>query len=257
MSFTIDPGWAAGLLMALTRVGAFLAASPIYSRAVPFVGRLALATILGVFFAAPAAELVSVGSLFEASLINIGVGLLLGFLTGLIFHLFAVAGSLIDFSSSFSAASLFDPVTGRQTAVFDRAFTITAITLFLVIGGDRLLVRGLGSTFEIVPVDGTFQLQGGLADIAVELIARVFIAAIELAAPALAALFVAEAVLGVAARFTPQTNVFLIGLPVKVIAALITIVFVVLLVPETIRGSLGVMEDTFIDVVRSLAPGDA
>ena len=257
MSLTIDPGWAAGLLMALTRVGAFLAASPIYSRAVPAIGRIALGLVLGVFFAAPAATLFNVGSLLEAAFINAAIGLLLGFLTGLIFHLFAVAGSLLDFSSSFSAASLFDPVTGRRTAVFDRAFTLTAITLFLVIGGDRLLVRGLDTTFQIIPVDGSFQLQGGLADVAVELLARVFVAAIELAAPALAALFVAEAILGVAARFTPQTNVFLIGLPVKVIAALITVVFVVLLVPETIRGSLGVMEDTFIDVVRSLAPGDA
>jgi flagellar biosynthetic protein FliR len=234
-------------------VGAFLAASPIYSRAVPFVGRLALATVLGFSFAAAAPALVSLGSLFQASLVNIGIGLALGFLTGLIFHLFSVAGSLIDFSSSFSAASLFDPVTGRRTAVFDRAFTVTAITLFLVIGGDRLLIRGLDATFDIIPVDGSLSLQGGLAEIAVELVGRMFIAAIELAAPALAALFVAEAVLGVAARFTPQTNVFLIGLPVKVIAALITVVFVVLLFPETIRGAVNVMEDTFIDVVRSMA----
>ena len=43
------------------------------------------------------------------------------------------------------------------------------------------------------------------------------VAAVEMAMPALAALFVAEVVLGIASRFAPQANIFLLGLPAKVI----------------------------------------
>ena len=74
---------------------------------------------------------------------------------------------------------------------------------------------------------------------------RMMIGAIEMAMPALAALFIAEVVLGIAARFAPQSNVFLIGLPVKLFAALASIGAVLLLVPETLDGVMGIMQDTF------------
>ena len=78
------------------------------------------------------------------------------------------------------------------------------------------------------------------------------IAAFELALPALAALFAAEVVLGIAARFAPQANVFLVGLPLKIITALGTVWLVVLLVPETFSGTLRVIEQSFIDVIDVL-----
>ena len=93
----------------------------------------------------------------------------------------------------------------------------------LVLGGDHLLVAGIGVSFDAVGVTGTISLAGGLADVALGLMGRMMIAAIEMAMPALAALFIAEVVLGIAARFAPQSNVFLIGLPVKLFAALASI----------------------------------
>jgi flagellar biosynthetic protein FliR len=78
------------------------------------------------------------------------------------------------------------------------------------------------------------------------------IAAVELAMPALAALFLVEVVLGIASRFAPQANVFLIGLPAKVVAALASVGAVVLLMPETMDGVLGIVRDTFRDAVAGL-----
>jgi flagellar biosynthetic protein FliR len=74
---------------------------------------------------------------------------------------------------------------------------------------------------------------------------RMLIGAVEMAMPALAALFIAEIVLGIAARFAPQSNVFLIGLPVKLFAALASVSAVLLLVPETMDGVMGIVQDTF------------
>ena len=117
--------------------------------------------------------------------------------------------------------------------------------MFLLLGGDHLLVAGIGVSFDAVAITGTISLAGGLGDIALGLMGRMMIAAIEMAMPALAALFIAEVVLGIASRFAPQSNVFLIGLPVKIFAALASIGAVLLLVPETLDGVLGIMEDTF------------
>ena len=251
MNVSIEAAWAAGLLLALVRMTAFVVSSPIYSRSIPAPGRIAFALVLGFFFAEPV-EALDIGGLIGAATINAAVGIALGFLTGLIFHLFSVAGSMVDFTSGLSAASIIDPVTGSQSAVFSRIFNLTALTLFFVAGGDRLVVRGMAATFDAVPLEGGVSISPGLAGVAVDLVARMVVAAVELAVPALAALFIAEVVLGIAARFAPQTNIFLLGLPAKLLAALATVSLIVLLIPETFTGAMGIVEDTFADVLRGV-----
>lgn len=246
---TIDAGWAAGLLLSLSRVGAFVVASPIFSRAFPATGRLVLTVAAGLALMAPIGGDLGLGSLLGLGVMNVGVGLILGYVTGLIFYLFEIAGSTIDFTSSLSVASVFDPVAGRKFTVFSRGFSMTALAIFLVIGGDRLLIRGLATSVRAVPLDGSLTLAPGIADVTLRLVSRIMIAGIEVAIPAIAALFLAELLLGVAARFAPQANVFILGFPVKIMAALATVSFVVLAFPSTSSDVLRVVEETFRDVL--------
>ena len=255
MDLFVDASWVVGMLLAGIRVGAFVIASPIFGKAIPAVGRTALVLVLGYVFATPIEGALDLGNLIVAAAVNIVIGLILGFLTGLIFTLFTVAGGLLDFTSSLSSAQVFDPLTQSQNPVFGRFFNLGAIALFLVLGGDRLLVAGLGTTFELIPVDGSLDLSPGLAEVGLTLLSRMMIAAVELAMPALAALFLVEVVLGIASRFAPQANVFLIGLPAKVVAALASVGAVVLLMPETMDGVLAIMRDTFRDVMAGLGAG--
>ena len=64
-----------------------------------------------------------------------------------------------------------------------------------------------------------------------------------------------EVVLGIASRFAPQANVFLIGLPAKIIAALASVGAVVALVPETMDGVLNIVQETFRDALTGLGLG--
>jgi flagellar biosynthesis protein FliR len=72
--------------------------------------------------------------------------------------------------------------------------------------------------------------------------------------PALASLSIAEVVRGIAARFAPQSNVFLIGLPVELFAALASVGAVLLLVPETLDGAMGIIQDTFSTTLFGMQP---
>ena len=252
MNLTIDAAWAAGLLLGMIRLAAFVVASPIMTQLIPVAGRVAFVVSLGFFFAAPVSTELDIGGLLGAATANAFVGASLGFVTGIIFHLFVVAGSLVDDFSGLRVASFIDPVSGERSAVFGRAFGMTAVALFLVVGGHRMLVRGLAATFEAIPLDGSVGLGAGMADGMVAMAGRMLVAAVEMAMPALAALFVAEVVLGIASRFAPQANVFLLGLPAKVITALASVWLVVLLVPETLSGAIAIIERSFSDVVRAL-----
>lgn len=249
MDGIVDAAWVIGLFLSIIRVGAFVASSPIFSRAFPPIGRLVLSVAVGLALAGRVPGALDPAGLIGMALVNTVIGLLLGFLTGLIFYLFEIAGSTIDFTSSLSVATVFDPVAGRRFSLFARGFSFGALAIFLVIGGDRLMVRGIATSVAAIPFDGQIQLASGIADVTLDLISKIMVAAIELAMPAIAALFLAELVLGIAARFAPQANVFILGFPVKILAALATVSFVVLAFPAATSGTMEVAERTFREVL--------
>jgi flagellar biosynthetic protein FliR len=81
------------------------------------------------------------------------------------------------------------------------------------------------------------------------------LAAIELVAPALAALVLAEIALGLTARFVPQVNVFLLGLPGKLLITFAVLGAVIALFPGTVQGAIDTMLDTFGGLLHALGPG--
>ena len=150
---------------------------------------------------------------------------------------------------------MFDPSTGSNATVFSRFFDITAVTVFMVLGGHHLLVLGMTTSVEAVPLDGSIQVDPNLADITVNLVGRLMIAGVEIAMPALAALFMTELVLGIAARMMPQANVFLVGLPAKLLLAIAVSGLVLAAFPTAMDGVFQIIEDTFVDVLRGFGAG--
>jgi flagellar biosynthetic protein FliR len=251
MEILLDPRDLAGLVLAVTRTGAVAVSSPVL-RAFPVPGRMAFSLGVGLALARPALDAPTLGGLVAAVAVNAGVGLVLGWLTGIVLAAFEVAGSLVDLTSGLNAGVLFNPLTGEQNSVFGRGFSLTAFTLWLVLGGDRLTVEAVGATVATIPLDGTITLAPGLAAMAVRLVSTMLAAAVQVAAPALAGLFVAEVVFGVAARFAPQANVFAIGLSAKLVAALATVGLVFAAFPEAVSASLDSTRGLVVDTIRGL-----
>jgi flagellar biosynthesis protein FliR len=247
----IDSGWALGLVLALTRVAGFAIASPLL-RVVPLPGRLAVALALGLFLAAPPQVEPTMTFLLSAAALNAGIGVALGYLSGLVMHLFPVAGSVIDMTSGLAAAAIFDPARGEQGAVFTRLFSVLATAMFYAAGGLAILVRGLDLSVRAIPLDGAIAPNAGLVSLAARGTGRLFLAGVELAIPVLAALFVTELVLGIASRFAPQANIFLVGLPAKIFVALVMSSLSLLLFPETMDGAMRSIADTMTAVLRGL-----
>lgn len=240
-----------GLTLAISRAGAFAAASPL-TRALPVPGRLAFTLAVGLGISQPALADPSTSDFVVATVTNVAVGVVLGFLTGILIQAFAVAGSVIDLSSGLNASQIFDPLTGTQNAVFARLFNTAALCLWFVMGGDRLLVSGLGASVRAIPLDGAISLGAGLARTAVDLSGLLLVSAVQLALPALAALFLTEVVFGVASRFAPQANVFALGLPSKLGAALLTVGFVIARFPSAVDGGIADAHDIVVSALKGL-----
>jgi flagellar biosynthetic protein FliR len=94
--------------------------------------------------------------------------------------------------------------------------------VFIAIGGDGWLLRGIARTFSLVPLSAAVNMRA-LAAGAVSELSGVLVAAVEVAAPVLLAVVVTDLGFGMVSRVMPQLNVFAVGLPAKIAVALVTL----------------------------------
>ena len=252
LEIPVDAGWAVGIVLALTRAAAFAVTSPIIGRAIPATGRLAFVLAVALGMADRVEGVTEFGDLVAAAAVNAAIGGALGFVTGIVLHLFTAAGGIVDVVSGLSLATVFDPMQGDQGGVFGRLFHLTAVTMFLVGGGLVLLVGGLVGSTRILPLGAALAPQPGLTGIVVELVAQMVRSAVELALPVVGILLMLELALGLASRFAPQANVFLLGMPAKIFAAITVVGASWVLFPDAVTAAELVVSRSFEAVLHGL-----
>jgi len=147
---------------------------------------------------------------------EVGVGLAFALALGVISAAVSAGASLVDTMVGFSFGALLDPVTGVQNAVLGQVYSLFAVMVFLLTGGDTVMLEGLAASYRVVPID-SFPDMTELAAQIVPLAGQVFVIGLEIAAPVVIALIVTDAAFGLIARAVPQMNVFFVGLPAKIL----------------------------------------
>ncbi|HEV2997969.1 MAG TPA: flagellar biosynthetic protein FliR, partial [Solirubrobacteraceae bacterium] len=109
--------------------------------------------------------------------------------------------------------------------------------IFLTIGGDAWMVRGISQTFSLVPLTSAPHIASMLGGVE-QVFGAIFTATLEIAAPVLIALLMTDAAFGVVSRVVPQLNVFAVGFPVKVIVTLIIVAATLPFVSSWVAGQL-------------------
>ena len=209
-------------VLGVVRASAWLVLVPPFgTRTIPTVVKVGLAGALALPAAPRLAETppsLDIPPLIGAVLLQVAMGLALGFITMMAFAAVQAAGSLIDLFAGFTVAQAFDPLSGNQSALFGRFYQLLAATLLFATNGHILLFRGFMSSFDVVGLrTPSF---ASLADINLDGLGAFMVAAVEIAAPLLAALFLTEVALGLLARAAPQMNVFILGFPLKILLTL-------------------------------------
>ena len=159
----------------------------------------------------------TIGSLLAKELL---VGLTFAFVIGILFAALTVAGALLDTLVGFSFGALVDPITGTQSPVISQIYSLVGVMVFIAIGGDGWMLRGLAETYELVPLLA-FPSIGALVGGANLAFTQIFVSALQIAAPVLIAVTITDAAFGIVSRVSPQMNVFAVGMPAKIIVALI------------------------------------
>jgi len=217
----------AGFILVLARVGPlFLLAPPFSSPMVPprVRGIIAVGISVGLAPLALHGQHIPTDPLTLAALIVEGmlVGLGFAFSFAVLFAAVETAGALADLGAGFSYGSLVDPVNGNQGGAISHVYSLVGLAVFLVIGGEAWVIRGLARTFQLVPLTSAPRIDtlvGGVEQV----FSTVFTSAVEIAAPVLIALLITDAAFGVVSRVVPQLNVFAVGFPAKVAVALLLV----------------------------------
>jgi flagellar biosynthetic protein FliR len=234
----------AGFILVLARVTPLFFIAPLFSSAMipPRVkGIIAVGISIGLTPIAMHGQHVPSDTLAVAGLVIEGmlVGLSFAFALAVLLAAVESAGSLIDVISGFSYGTLINPMNGESSAVISRFYSLFGTMIFLVIGGDAWTIRGLGRTFELVPLTDAPRL-GSLVAGVEQAFSTIFTSAVEIAAPVLAALLITDVAFGVVARVVPQLNIFAVGFPTKVIVALLVVSASLPFVANWIDGQLTV-----------------
>lgn len=218
-------GWLEAVMLAGVRVTAFVVIAPPFSHnAIPMRIKAMLGVGLGVAVAPRVTgDYVSqeIGAFLTALTGELVVGLALGFLVMLAFSAVQSAGAMIDLFGGFSLAQGFDPMSQVNGAQFSKLFHLVALALLFVTDGYQLVLGGLFRSFGAIPVGAGLDVPA-TGELMLGGLGQMFLAALQIAAPLIVVLFLADAGLGLLTRVAPALNAFALGFPLKI---LLTIIF--------------------------------
>jgi flagellar biosynthetic protein FliR len=217
----------AGFILVLARVTPLFFIAPLFSSQMipPRVrGLVAVGLAIGLAPLALRGQHIPSDALSLAGLVCEGLLVGLGFAFALAALMAAVqsAGAFADVLAGFSFGALVDPLDGNQGGVLLQLYSLFGTLVFLAIGGDAWVLRGLARTFQLVPLTQAPQL-ATLVGGAEHVFSGIFTAALEVAAPVVIALLITDVAFGVVSRVVPQLSVFAVGFPAKVGVALLVV----------------------------------
>lgn len=237
LELTLAEQTLASYLLATARTAGFVAVAPPFNtKAVPAKIKAGVAFFLAMpLTPALARTTPDLGSpeLALQAVLQVAMGLTLGFLVLVAVSAVFMAGDLIDAVGGFQMSMALDPLMLTETSVFGRLHQMLAATLLMVTDGHLLIYQGLVRSTSAMPVP-TFSI-GGVAEAVTHQVATMALAAVQIAAPVIAAMVLADMALGLLARAAPALNAFGLGFPLKILATLMLAGLIVARVPGVLE----------------------
>jgi flagellar biosynthetic protein FliR len=231
-----------GFLLVVCRVGGLFVLAPGFSATmIPNRIKLMLAMALALAMMPIAVHGQTVpldaGDYVMLMLKEIGVGLIFAFPMALVGAAVQAGASLLDTLIGFSFSSILDPVNNQQTAILGQFYSLFAVLVLLMSGGDHIMIEGIGASYRALPITAYPHI-GAVTSGALAAFGQVWAIGLEIAAPVLVALVITDAAIGLVSRAVPQMNVFVVGMPAKILVGMTVIAATLPFVSNQVQGAL-------------------
>jgi flagellar biosynthetic protein FliR len=241
------------------RISALMAVFPIFStHNFPIQMRLALGG-LGAYLVAPSVAPPSVlpltlWGLLGLMLVEVGIGLLLGFITRLVFYALDFAGNVIAAEMGLMFSPDMDPFSESHSFAPGMMLYFLAAMLMLSLDLHHWLLVGFQRSYALVPMGGAHLPEALLADV-IGRTGDIFVIALQIAAPIIAVSFIITLMFSVLGRAVPQMNVFAESFPVRTLVGLTILGMSLNLMSQHIVNHLRRIPNDFLRVAQLLGSG--
>jgi len=209
--------WIASFLWPFIRILAMLATAPVFdNRTVQRRTRVGLAALIAIVMMPllPAPPVLSSAQAIPVLIQQILIGVAMGFSMRLVFAAFEMAGDLLGLQMGLAFAQFIDPARGTQTPLIGSFLGVLAMLTFLVIDGHLLVIAAVVQSFELIPISANLAVVNSQSIAMAGSI--MFMLALQISLPVMAAVLISNIVLGILARAAPQLNVMSIGFSITI-----------------------------------------
>jgi flagellar biosynthetic protein FliR len=247
------------MTLVLVRVSGLVAFAPFFSStALPIRTKAVFVGAVAFLLAPLAATLPAAHSVLDLSalLSELAVGLFYGLALAMMMEMLLFAGQICGVQFSFSLVNLLDPASNIQTPLLGDLFQLMGTLVVITAGLDRILLASLARSFHAVPLGGFVVAPAGTR-VLVGAASGIFLAAVELAAPVLAATLLAEVSVALLGKLSPQLPVMALTVPLKTLTGFVLLIGSLALWPRFIEarfGSLLDMAERLLAPSASIAP---
>lgn len=212
------------LLIAVRTSGIFIFSPFFSSQNIPNTMKVGLTFSISLILASiiPYELSLSNGALSIIILKELSVGILIGFISYAIFSAFYVMGQIIDMKIGFGMVNVIDPQNRVQVPLMGNFYYTLSFLLLLGINGHHHIISALKDSYSYIPI-GNFKFSEGTMNLLVNILSKSFELGFKLSMPIVAIVFLTDIILGILSKTIPQMNVFVVGMPLKILIGLLII----------------------------------
>lgn len=235
------PEWGSflsAMTLTVVRISGMVLFAPFFSsNALPIRAKAVFVLAVAVLLAPLVAELPNAHAElgFAALLGELTVGLVYGLTLTLLNEMLMFAGQIAGMQFSFSMVNILDPTSNIQTPLLGDLFQLMGTLVILAAGLDRILLSSLVRSFRVAPL-GSYVLAPTTAMAIVRAAGGIFLAAVELAAPVLAATLLVEVAVSLLGKLSPQLPVMNLTVPLKTLTGFVLLIGSLALWPRFIEA---------------------
>jgi flagellar biosynthesis protein FliR len=243
-------------LLVFLRVSAFLLVLPFFSATnFPIVMRIALGALIALLLSQtlppyPLGQL-PLFSLLGVMIQEVSIGLLLGFVSRMVFYAADLAGNVVATEIGLNLGAVFNPLSQQSSQIPGTILFFLAAVVMLTMDLHHWVLVGFERTYLVLPMGGA-ALNGALFSTIVGHTAKIFVVALQIAAPVLAVSFVITLVFAVLSRAVPQMNVFVLSFAFRIVGGLAVFGFTMQLTAQHVLNYLHKLPDDLLNVAQLL-----
>ena len=178
------------------------------------------------------------------------IGVAIGFLLKVAIEAAVLAGQIVSSGTGLSFAMVVDPQAGG-IPLLGRFYLIIATLLMLAMNAHLQLIEVIAASYRLVPM-GAGGLDFAEGRLVADFASLMFVGALKLALPSIAAMLMVNVAFGVISRAAPTLNLFAVGFPITLLMG-----FLVMLLDVGAHGPIwqAQLTETFAAIERLLAGG--